>query len=274
MSESGLCVACEAGGVAGAPPAAPQPYPYAQPAPPAHAAPPYAPAPRLPAHLASPEGLARAAVVLLGVCALTDVLSLFAGYTMLGVANRMVDNPGFVTQDEVDRADLLEAGSGLVQTLALLASAVVFVIWFRRVRINAEVFRPDGHRMRRGWAVWAWITPAVCLWFPKKMANDVWAASLPYGPDGSPRRAPRTVMNWWWGLWIATLVLGRASGRMYIRAESPEEIRQAVVALMVSDVLDIVAAVVAVLFVRRLTALQHEKAHQGPVAPYQAPVFR
>lgn len=74
------------------------------------------------------------------------------------------------------------------------------------------------------------------------------------------------------GLAQATLVLGRASSRMYFKAESLEEIRIAATAMMVSDLVDIVAAVAAALFVRRLTALQNEKAHQGPLVPYPVPV--
>ncbi|MBZ4321623.1 DUF4328 domain-containing protein [Streptomyces sp. SCA2-4] len=216
--------------------------------------------------LASPVGLGRAVAVLLGLCALTDVFSLFAGATMYGVTTRGIDGaegPGFVR--DADRADLLQFVSGIVQTVALVACGVLFVIWFHRVRSNAEVFRPGGHRVRRGWSIGAWFTPVVNLWFPKKIANDVWAASLPHQPDGSPVRAPRTVMNWWWGLWIATLCLGRGGGRMYARAETFEEIRRATGVLMVADVVDIAAAVLAFLFVRRLTALQDAKAHQGPV---------
>ncbi|MBC2878745.1 DUF4328 domain-containing protein [Streptomyces sp. TYQ1024] len=218
--------------------------------------------------LASPVGLGRAVAALLGLCVLTDVLALFAGTNMYGVADKAIgEGVGTLSDREVDRADLLQFVSGATQTAALLACAVVFLVWFHRVRSNAEAFRPDGHRMSRGWSIGGWFVPVVNLWFPKKIANDVWAASLPYQPDGSPVRAPRTVMNWWWGLWIATLVLGRAGGRMYARADSFEEIRRATGVLIAADAVDIVAAVLAFLFVRRLTALQDAKAHQGPVLP-------
>ncbi|MGK5637698.1 DUF4328 domain-containing protein [Streptomyces sp. URMC 126] len=224
--------------------------------------PPYVPMPRL----ASPVGLGRAVAALLGLCVLADVFSLFAGTTMYGVTTRMIDEgAGALSEDEIDRADLLQFVAGAVQTVALIACAVLFLVWFHRVRVNAEVFRPDGHRMGRGWSIGGWFVPVANLWFPKKVANDVWAASLPHEPDGSPRRAPRTLMNWWWGLWIATLILGRGGGRMYARADTPEELRRAVDVLIVADVVDIAAAVLAFLFVRRLTALQDEKAHQGPV---------
>ncbi|MER5783955.1 DUF4328 domain-containing protein [Streptomyces mobaraensis] len=273
MGATGCCSACavpgaapaggpgHGGGPGATPPAGPLPggpvpYPGVPPVPPV-----------LP-RLASPIGLARAVAALLGLCVLTDVFALFAGATMYGVADKAVDGGvGALSEDEADRADLLQAVAGTTQTVALLACAVLFLIWFHRVRSNAEVFRPGGHRMDRGWSIGAWFVPVVNFWFPKKIANDVWAASLPHRPDGSPVRAPRTVMNWWWGLWIATLVLGRGGGRMYARAETFEEIRRATGVLFVADAVDIAAAVLAFLFVHRLTALQDAKAHQGPVLP-------
>ncbi len=51
---------------------------------------------------------------------------------------------------------------------------------------------------------------------------------------------------------------------MYDRAETAEEIRHAAGLTAVSCLLDIVAAVLAILFVRRLTAMQHSKALCGP----------
>ncbi|MGI5341687.1 DUF4328 domain-containing protein [Streptomyces sp. CA-181903] len=273
MGATGCCSACAVPGApppggpgyGGGPDAAPGPGPLrAGPPPPPYPGPRPGPLPRL----ASPVGLGRAVAALLVLVVLTDVFALFAETTMYGVADKAIDGGvGALSRHEADRADSLQFVSGIVQTVALLACAVLFLVWFHRVRSNAEVFRSDGHRLRRGWSIWGWMVPVVNLWFPKQIADDVWAASLPYRPDGSPVHAPRTVVNWWWGLWIATLLLGRGSGRMYDRAETFEEIRLATGVLMVADVVDIAAAVLALLFVRRLTALQDAKAHQGPVPP-------
>ncbi|RLU87504.1 hypothetical protein CTZ27_23040 [Streptomyces griseocarneus] len=295
VSASGYCAACEGlvnpasgapenGGPVGGdgaepvpsqsyghsvPPSAPQShlgslpmYPQTHGQPPAHL-----PLPRL----ASPEGPARTVVSLLGLCTLADAVSLVANALTFRLMNEAIDDgPNSMSHDQVLWADRLEGISAVAQLVLLLGAAVAFLVWFHQVRTNAEVFRPDGHRMRRGWTVWDWFVPVVNLWFPKKIANDIWTASLPYEPDGSPRHAPRTVMNWWWGLWITTLVVGRVGAQLDAKAWTLEQIRSSSGVLFVADTVDIAAAVLAVLFVRRLTALQHEKAQQGPV-PAAAP---
>ncbi|MHC8561992.1 DUF4328 domain-containing protein [Streptomyces albidoflavus] len=72
-------------------------------------------------------------------------------------------------------------------SLVYFASIVVFLVWFRRGRVNAEVFDPYGHTLRRGWAVGSWFVPFANLWLPRRVAVDTWRASA--SPAG--RRGPR-----------------------------------------------------------------------------------
>ncbi|MGX1762395.1 DUF4328 domain-containing protein, partial [Streptomyces lydicus] len=166
---------------------------------------------------------------------------------------------GSVTSREIDEADALYGASGIVQLAATIATAVVFVAWFHRTRVNAEVFAPEYHARKRGWAIWGWIVPVVNLWFPRQIATDIWNASA----DDKSRST--ALLNWWWGLWIANLIVGRLAGRRYSGSGGPEEIKGAIAGLMASDVFNILAAVLAIFFVRRLTRMQHEKALRGPV---------
>ncbi|PNE30816.1 hypothetical protein AF335_28510 [Streptomyces eurocidicus] len=228
----------------------------------------YAPAPAPGAYLSSPRGLAFATVALLAVCAVVDVVSLYSGFTMLGLINQVLAGGiESVSMSDLDRADALQSAVTVAQLAANLAAAVLFVLWFRRVRVNAEVFSPGGHRMSRGWSIGGWFVPVVNLWFPKKIANDIWDASLPYTPDGVPREVSRAGLNAWWGLWIATTFLGWIGERLYGVAQKFESIRAATGVLIVADIADIAAAVLAGLFVLKLTALQGERAAQGPVPP-------
>ncbi|WP_346093027.1 DUF4328 domain-containing protein [Streptomyces olivaceiscleroticus] len=59
----------------------------------------------------------------------------------------------------------------------LPVAAVVFIVRFHRTRINGEILAPEGHRRGRLWAVGAWFTPIVALWFPRQIAGDTWKAS-------------------------------------------------------------------------------------------------
>ncbi|MEU6013263.1 DUF4328 domain-containing protein [Streptomyces sp. NPDC047515] len=215
-------------------------------------------------YLRPPDGLAKAVVVLLASVAAADLLAVAAGLNVRRVLGNGLDN-GFAAYDdaEADLADNLYAGAGVLQVLTTLATAVVFIIWFRRVRLNAEVFDPSVQPMGAGWAVGAWFVPFANLVLPRRIAGGIWTASAQTTPDGSRRTVPATVMNLWWGAWVCSLVASRYTSQQYWKAEEPQEIMDAAGLLMATDALDLVAAVFAVLFVRRLTRMQGERAALG-----------
>lgn len=79
----------------------------------------------------------------------------------------------------------------------LVATVILFLVWFRRARINAE--RSSWRQRRaRAWAVWGWIIPIGNLWIPFQLMGDIWRAGLP------PER--RTSTAWlpavWWVSWL------------------------------------------------------------------------
>ncbi|MES5816545.1 DUF4328 domain-containing protein [Streptomyces sp. RG80] len=214
------------------------------------------------AWLRSPVGLGWAAVAGLGVVIATDVFAVWADIVMRDVTGDLA--AGALFDGRAERADRLYSLAGTVQTVALLTTAVVFLCWFHRVRVNAEVFSPYGHTKKRGWAIGGWFVPIVNLWYPRRITLDIWEASSPWG---APR--PHGLVSTWWTFWIISLLSGRSAATAYRRAESAEEIQDAVGQMLFSDAVDIVAAALAIAVVLRLTRMQHEKALRGP-APLPA----
>ncbi|HEX9032044.1 MAG TPA: DUF4328 domain-containing protein [Streptosporangiaceae bacterium] len=81
-------------------------------------------------------------------------------------------------------------------------AALIFLLWFRRARINAE---SSGWYQRRGrdWTIAGWIVPVVSLWFPFQIMADIWRASLP--PE--QRQQTADLPGLWWTTWLlATIV--------------------------------------------------------------------
>ncbi|WP_447050088.1 DUF4328 domain-containing protein [Streptomyces rosealbus] len=239
----------------------------------------------LPAHLRSPVGLSRATTALLGVVVAADLYSLWAGTVVQGVMEelrspRHAFGYGTDLMRDAERADTLYAVSGWLQAAALVATCVVFLCWFHRVRVNAEVFEPHQHSKARGWTVGGWFVPVVNLWFPRRIALDIWDASVesPAAPDRPVRlgaattRAAHPLINGWWTLWVASLFFGRWATSAYWEAEAADEVDAAISRMMFSDALDIAAAVLAILFVRRLTRMQDAKARAGAGAVPSGPV--
>jgi hypothetical protein len=110
------------------------------------------------------------------------------------------------------------AGTQLVviQVLAvinLLAVLVTFVIvgrWIYRASVNAHVMS-DEMTITPGWAVGWYFIPFANLVKPFQAMKETWLASH-FGQNAQQEDAP-SLLNWWWGLWIVTNVLGNISMR-------------------------------------------------------------
>ncbi|WP_217251122.1 DUF4328 domain-containing protein [Streptomyces sp. AC602_WCS936] len=216
--------------------------------------------------LRSPVGLSKAVSVLLGVVIVADLLIVAASLNMRSLMDKVASG-GVVDFDEgeASRADYAMAGSTVLYVVAVLATAVVFIIWFHRVRHNAEVFAPDTQRRTPGWAIACWFIPIANLWIPRGIAADVLRAAQPDPYSGVLRH--RVLLNAWWGAWVWATVFDRYASRTYDKAQDVDAIRDAAGLVMASAGFDALAAVLAILFVRRLTAAQHDKALAGPSVP-------
>ncbi|MFJ8868124.1 DUF4328 domain-containing protein [Streptomyces sp. NPDC102473] len=211
--------------------------------------------------LRSPVLLGKAAVVLLGGVIATDVLALAAGMNVRSEFAGLGET-GLFDPAPADRAEILYGMAGSLQLLAMLATAVVFIIWFHRVRINAEVFDASLQPMRPGWAIGGWFVPVANLWLPRRVAAGVWTASAQTNTDGGWRTVSMAPLDLWWTLWVVSTLFTWISSKIYDQAEL-SEVAGAVTLVMAADGLDIVAAVLAILFVRRLTRMQGERAALG-----------
>ncbi|MEU5719185.1 DUF4328 domain-containing protein [Streptomyces sp. NPDC020403] len=206
--------------------------------------------------LRSPVALSKAVAALLSAVVLTDLLDVAAGLHLRGAIG-----DGVV---QWTRADLLYGRAGSLQAVALLGTAVVFIVWFHRVRRNAEVFDAGLQQMKPGWAIGGWFVPIGNFWLPRRVAGDVWSASTTPNPDGSWRPVSTAPLNLWWAAWVLSLLFGRFASGRYAAADGPQEVKDAAGLVVAADVLDILAAVLAIVFVRTLTRMQGERAGRGP----------
>lgn len=242
--------------------------------PPASVAPPVASAPQpLPgfapqppgAFLRSPRGLATATTVLLAVSA---AAALFLAGTGLyaGAVLRNGSYPDAGAEESFTLPDMLMALASVIRVPLLIATAVVFIIWFHRVHRNGAIFDPGAITESGGWAIGSWFIPAGNLFLPYRTAKQIWAASLQLGPDGAHRPVSTAPVTSWWVLWAASLIADRIFSMVYERADDAAELSSAADAASVQGLLSLAAAVLAIRFVRKLTALQTVKAAQGPYA--------
>ncbi|MGD3112461.1 DUF4328 domain-containing protein [Streptomyces sp. YGL11-2] len=209
--------------------------------------------------LRSPKGLATAITTLLVAFIAVDLFSLYAGLNMHSLMGRAMSD-GFenVYFSDVALADTLYGTAGALQILGVIATGIVFLIWFYQVRVNAEALAPGTCTTGKGWAIGSWFIPIGNYWLPFRVARQTWDASFQDAPEGS--RHPRTVLFAWWITWVASDALGVAGARLYAKVEAPESLQVATRVEMVSDAINIAAAILAILVVRKLTLRQQAQA--------------
>ncbi|MEU7551826.1 DUF4328 domain-containing protein [Streptomyces sp. NPDC044571] len=216
--------------------------------------------------LRPPQALALALILLLALAALVNLFSAGVSAHLVSLMGDKAARPASVADSALDLSDVLASVAGVLQTLSLLATMVVFLVWFHRVRVNGEILRPDAFTRTRGWAIGGWFIPVGNLFIPFRIAKEIWAASTQLGPDGSYRHVSTAPVTAWWTAWVASLFADRVFDQMFKRAETAASLRDAWAVGLVCDLLTVAAAVLAALFVRKLTSLQHTKAVQGPYA--------
>ncbi|MFE7531857.1 DUF4328 domain-containing protein, partial [Kitasatospora sp. NPDC057542] len=136
-------------------------------------------APGWAAALRPANGLAVAVYVLLGLNAAVAAAAVAVDLWSDVSLGRLVDGSDDVGLDDFDAVDSVATALNGVFIPLALATAVVFIVWFYRIRQNADLLLPNGHRLGRGWSIGAWFTPVVLLWFPWQLMVDCWRASAP-----------------------------------------------------------------------------------------------
>ncbi|MEV4009062.1 protein kinase [Nonomuraea angiospora] len=169
-----------------------------------------------------------------------------------------------------NRTEMEETAYALTGAQALFGVGLVvgWLVWFARVRTVAERLAPGRLRYRPFMAVVGWFIPVGNVFLPKQIANDVWHASSPPGRGGG--MAPAGLLHAWWFVWLATFLTWplfwtpwtETIEVKYLRTGSDETstrwyaFEPLTWISLTLHVLVVPAAVVAALYVRRLTAMQ------------------
>ncbi|MEU9144595.1 DUF4328 domain-containing protein [Streptomyces sp. NPDC048349] len=201
----------------------------------------------------APRLLLAGVVVLLAAVILTDAFALYAGTRVYSL---FVDDAGFVLAPtaELDAAHTLHRRAWMFQANAVFACGVVFIAWFHQMHRCVRALAPDRSGTGSGWAIGCWFVPLLNLWRPFRIALGMWGVCGSPAPQGRATPSPWPV-GLWWGLFVGVGAFNQYAAWTYSRAETLAEARYALARMMVGDLLDIVAAVAAIHFAVRLTAM-------------------
>ena len=155
------------------------------------------------------------------------------------------------------------------QIVSRLVGAVVFLSWFHAAHKNLGTSGLERLTYTPGSAVWGFFIPILSLFRPYQVMAEVSKGSSYLAGDSGPgswRSAPEgPLVGVWWGLYLAAQITGTISARL---ATSESGIGTYVTAgwtALASDLLDVPAAIAAVLLVRTISR-QQGTAREHPIA--------
>lgn len=205
-------------------------------------------------------GIGRAASI---VVAATGVLSVVVAL----VARTVVDDAEAFLRGDIDRTEFLEAVTPyalltFLQALAMLASAVVVIVWMRRLAANLRALH-RGTTWGPGWAIGGWFAPPFLFVIPFLAFREIWKASdpdVPVGGDWRAGSASPIITAWFLVFGVLQAVLQAIgigdtfAGIGGSEDALAEQITGNMTIPVVSAVSDVVAAALFVVMARQLTA--------------------
>lgn len=145
------------------------------------------------------------------------------------------------------------AAQSLVALVGILA-VIAGLRWFYLSSWNIHQTDVDGLKIKPGWSVRWFLIPVFSIWKPLRAAFEIFAVSR-YGSDWQNQGLP-LVYKVWWGSWLASGFLGLASA-LSLATFVDWGFGQAYFGLSYAyQVMDILSAVLFMLFVRQITNLQ------------------
>ena len=137
-------------------------------------------------HLKRVGGVARAAMILVGLAGGFALLTAVLHYALVADAEAFLD--GDLSSDDFAVSMAPYGIVALVQALATIASAVLVMIWMFRLAANLRSMHRNG-RWAPGWAIGGWFLPPFLYVIPFLMFRELWKASDPEVPIGGEWRS-------------------------------------------------------------------------------------
>jgi len=203
-------------------------------------------------------------------------VAVISGVLQVELLSRVAAGSNY-TMEEVTRNDARQGMIGIFQVLLWIGTAMAFLIWFHRVNKNLPSLGQTGLLFTPGWAVGFFFVPLFNLVRPFQAMRAVWHGSdpgrsgfdfAPHKTDFGSQLGTPSLVAWWWGLFLISNFVGNAAGRLFISQQTPAELLLGSRLMVLSDLIDIPSALVAIRLVGRLTGWQVEKEklirQQGP----------
>lgn len=178
---------------------------------------------------------------------------LVAAVSAGAAGNVLASDPASLSSSQIDGVTLILAVSEGIVGLGSLVTGSLFITWHYQAlgAVHPDVAFMARHG--RGWSIGSWFVPFLNLVRPAQMVTDLWLMASVRPPHrvedtrwARVRGAPRVVALWW-GTWLVANAVDRLGGAIVgDEIRGVDDLRGLAGVVLLSDVLLVVAGVLAV----------------------------
>jgi hypothetical protein len=131
--------------------------------------------------------------------------------------------------------------------VAYLLSIITFIQWFRRAYYNLHQ-KVAALSHAEGWAAGSWFVPIINFYRPCRIMTELYRKSREVLKQGGVVNInPGTsAVDWWWPLWILSVIIERFVSRFSMKAETVDELIAGTVGEMVLNMIAVALVVITV----------------------------
>ena len=165
-----------------------------------------------------------------------------------------------VTPAEVPAIDVLTLLVRLSLTVIVLVTAIFFLAWIYRAYKNLKALGATDLKFSPGWAIGGFFIPILNIVRPFQIVAEIWKASgvkrtSSVGTGWSDEGTPAFIAAWW-GSWLISGFLQSFGVLMVLGAGKADQLSVASRVTLVSDVISITCAALAITVVLKINARQ------------------
>ena len=155
-----------------------------------------------------------------------------------------------ISDGEVVANDLRQILVGGLLAVDYIALVVLFCVWIFRANRDARALGAVGMRFTPGWCVGWFFVPVMNLFRPYQAVVETWKASGPGDATPWQQRESSSLLGVWWTIWMVSNFLWLTVVRCSLSADYMEELLVISWLAVVSDLVDVLLAIVAASVVR------------------------
>lgn len=219
---------------------------------------------------------AQLTITLLAANAVLSLLMIVSEYLQINLLNDALAGVE-ISQERATLNDLRVTAIGLLKLITYVATVVMFSTWIHRAYGNLPALgnQREGLEYSPRWAVGGFFIPFANLVVPYKVTREIWTKSDPAirGDDDFMFAQPATaaLVGAWWAFWIISNVADNIVFRLSRNAETAESMLWVTKLNIGAALLEIPAAILAILVVREINRRQEERSKHVNFVPWQPP---